>query len=170
MSKPKINQLITRYNYSARPKPFDKNGYIVIHWVGGVSKAKDNAKYFNGGNRNASAHFFVDDNEIWQITKTKYYYTWHCGDCHSGKYGSKCYNNNSIGIEMCCHKDKDGNLYVSDETIERTGKLVRWLMDYYNITDESHIIRHYDVSTKKCPAPYVNATKWKKLKSKLLGK
>lgn len=166
MSKPKINQMITAYNYSKRPKPFDKNGYIVIHWVGGVSTAKNNAQYFNGGNRNASAHFFVDDKSIWQIIKTKNYYAWHCGDGHGGTKGKVCYNYNSIGIEMCCKKDSKGNLYITDKTIERTALLVKWLMEYYNVP-ASHVIRHYDVSQKHCPAPYVDATKWKELKAKL---
>ena len=59
----KINKKISRYNQSSR------NGasirYIVIHYVGAISSAKNNCIYFCGGDRDASAHFFVDS-EIWQ--------------------------------------------------------------------------------------------------------
>ena len=34
---------------------------------------------------------------------------------------------------------------------------------------EGSVIRHYDVTGKLCPAPYVDASKWAALKSRILG-
>lgn len=58
----KINKKISKYNQSGRNG--NKVSFIVIHYVGAVSSAKNNCIYFCNGNRNASAHFFVDS-EIW---------------------------------------------------------------------------------------------------------
>ena len=33
--------------------------YIVIHYTGSEGTAANNVSYFNGGNRGASAHYFV---------------------------------------------------------------------------------------------------------------
>ena len=171
MKKPKINTLITTVNKSKRSKPMNKSGYIVVHWVGAASHAKNNAKYFYGTDRQASAHYFVDDNEIWQVVYTKNWASWHCGggrqSSKGGTYFGKCKNDNSIGIEMCCKKDKNGKLYISDKTIARTATLVKWLMNYYNIP-ESNVIRHFDVTGKSCPGGYTTAAKWKKLKEILV--
>lgn len=145
----KINTKISRYNNSSRNGAGTK--YIVIHWVGAVSTAKNNADYFNGGDRQASAHFFVDDKEIWQSVSVGRA-SWHCGGGRQsnkgGTYLGKCTNSNSIGIEMCCKK-KDGKLYITDKTIANTGELVRYLMKKYNIP-QSRVIRHFDVNGKYC--------------------
>ena len=61
-----INRKITLVNFNDRntnPK------YIVIHYVGAVSTAKNNANYFYNAYRGASAHYFVDENEIWVSIK-----------------------------------------------------------------------------------------------------
>lgn len=170
MKKPKIKVLITKINKTKRSTPMSKNGYIVVHFVGAVSSAKNNAMYFYDKDRQASAHYFVDDNEIWQIVRTKNYSAWHCGGSRIStkgcKYFGKCKNDNSIGIEMCCKKDSNGNLYISDKTIERTAKLVKWIMQSYGIP-ASHVIRHFDVTGKSCPGGYTTAAKWKTLKTKL---
>lgn len=170
MKKPKIKVLITKINKTKRSTPMSKNGYIVVHWVGAVSSARNNAMYFYDKDRQASANYFVDDNEIWQVVHTKNWAAWHCGgkkvSTKGGKYYGKCKNDNSIGIEMCCKKDKNGKLYISDKTIARTATLVKWLMQYYNIP-ESHVIRHFDVTGKACPGGYTTAAKWNKLKAKL---
>ena len=52
------------YNVSKRSDPIM---YIVIHYTGAEGTAKNNIDYFNGGNRSASADFFIGQNgEIWQ--------------------------------------------------------------------------------------------------------
>ena len=40
-----------------------------------------------------------------------------------------------------------------------TAELVNMLMKKYNIPAEN-VLRHYDITRKLCPAPYVDAAKW----------
>lgn len=143
-----------------------QNKYIVIHYVGAVSTAKANADYFYSVNRQASAHYFVDENEIWQVVKEGDG-AWHCGT--TGKYyHSECRNTNSIGIEMCCYMN-NGVLDIKEETINKTIELVKELMAKYNIP-VGNVIRHYDVTHKVCPAPFVNnSNRWNDFKSRLVG-
>lgn len=142
-----------------------QNKYIVIHYVGAVSTAKANADFFYSVNRKASAHYFVDENEIYQVVKESDS-AWHCGT--TGKYYSNCRNSNSIGIEMCCFNN-NGTLDISEKIIENTIELTKKLMSKYNIPLEN-VIRHYDVTHKCCPAPFVNnPNRWNDFKNRLVG-
>lgn len=92
--------------------------YVVMHYTGNSKDtAKANANYFGGAGRNASAHFFVDDAEIYQSVELRDT-AWHCG-AKSYKHGS-CRNANSIGIEMCCTA---GNYRISGRTKENAAYL-----------------------------------------------
>jgi N-acetylmuramoyl-L-alanine amidase CwlA len=160
-----INEKITKVNKTVMTNK--KNKYIVVHYVGSVSTAKNNANYFYSVNRGASANYFVDDNEIWRVVKDKDM-AWHCGTKKT-YYHKECRNNNSIGVEMCCIK-KNGKLDISDKTVNNTIELVRDLMKKYDIPVEN-VIRHYDVTRKKCPAPFVsNKARWEDFKAKLVDK
>lgn len=171
-----VKKKFTPYNHNKLPNRQVK--YIVIHWVGSASSAKNNADYFYSGDRQASAHYFVDDNECWQIVKESDV-AWAVGGGpldqgspyakYGKKYFGKCTNSNSISIEMCCAKDKNGKLYITDKTIENTGKLVRGIQKRWNIDDE-HVISHFLVNGKICPGPYVEPLAWEKLHSILVGK
>ena len=135
--------------------------YIVIHYVGAVSSAKNNVDYFYDKDRQSSAHYFVDEKSIWQCVEDTNI-AWHCGGAK--KYFSNCRNSNSIGIELCCKKDKSGKWYFEDKTLENATELVRSLMNKYNVKFEN-IIRHYDVTHKVCPKPFVDDAKyWNKFK------
>lgn len=141
-----------------------QNKYIVIHYVGAVSTAKANAEYFYSVNRQASAHYFVDENEIWQVVKEGDR-AWHCGT--TGKYYNDCRNSNSIGIEMCCFNN-NGVLDISEKVVSKTIELTKELMAKYSIPVEN-VIRHYDVTHKICPAPFVNnESRWNDFKSRLV--
>ena len=142
--------------------------YIVVHYVGATGSALQNVQYFNrNSNLGASAHYFVghaaENGAIHQSVDPKHR-AWHCGGA-TYKH-PKCRNINSIGIEMCCHKDKQGNWYFDAITIEQTAKLVKWLMELYNIPI-GNVIRHYDVTGKLCPAPFVNEVVWRDFKNRL---
>ena len=100
-------------------------------------------KYFDGGNRNSSANYFVDDKRVVEIIEPKNSRSWHCGD-GNGKYGIT--NDNSIGVEMCINVDGDFN-----KTFKNTVELTKQLMKEFGI-DADHVVRHYDASRKKCPA------------------
>ena len=142
--------------------------YIVIHYVGAVSTAANNASYYANNRLSASAHYFVDEKEIWQSVE-EYNAAWHCGGPLQGPNGHAyfgiCQNSNSIGIEMCVKK-KNGKWYFEPETVSNTIWLTKQLMKKYNIPIEN-VIRHYDVTGKICPEPYVNETIWKEFKKML---
>lgn len=161
-----IKEYLTTCNYWAGngSKGNKVNEYIVIHYVGAVSTALNNAKYFYNTYRGASANYFVDENDIYRVVKDSDS-AWHCGT--TGKYKHpKCRNTNSIGIEMCCFNN-NGILDVSDKVVERTIQLTKELMAKYNIPAEN-VLRHYDITGKICPAPMVNnPDRWNDFKARL---
>lgn len=125
--------------------------YIVIHYTSNKGDtAKNNADYFAREVVGASAHYFVDEEEIYQsvLDKDK---AWHCGSKTGYKHW-ECRNTNSIGIEICMN-DRNGGLRAT--SIENSKELVVSLMRKYNI-DIDHVIRHYDVTGKYCPGPMVD--------------
>ena len=139
----KINKKQIAYNISKRNTAAT---YIVIHDTGNKNRGADaeaHFKYFNGGNRNSSADFFVDDKQILQVNDYIKNYTWHCGD-GKGKYGIT--NANSIGIEICVNSD--GNY---EKAYANAIELTKQLMEELNITVD-RVVRHYDASRKNCPA------------------
>lgn len=173
----KINKKISKYNNESR-QGWDVK-YIVIHYVGAVSTAKNNADYFAGGDRQASAHYFVDENEIWQSVEESRA-AWHCGGPLQGPNGhtffSYCTNLNSIGIEMCVVK-KGGKYIVKTGTVDNTAWLVQRLMKKYGIP-KNHCIRHFDVTGKNCPDAYpeyapsdylLSAPAWERFRDRITG-
>lgn len=163
-----IKKLLTKVNvtkFSGQPRAIK---YIVIHYTANKGDtALNNAKYFENVNRNSSAHYFVDENEIYQIVEDNDI-SWHCGVDYSkgkAKYWNICKNMNSIGIEMCSDYDKD--YYISKKTMENTIELTKELMGKYNIPIEN-VVRHYDVTGKNCPAPWVKDNEiWNEFKKQL---
>lgn len=138
----------------------NKIEYIVIHSTGNYTDTDEgNAKFFVSGTRNASAHYFVDEDSITQVVKDKDG-AWHVGD---GKNKNGINNNNSIGIELCHTNGK-----ISDKTIANAIELVKLKMKEYNIPINK-VVRHYDASGKNCPSPfnYNNWEGWTKFKQLL---
>ncbi|WP_278287279.1 peptidoglycan recognition protein family protein [Caloranaerobacter ferrireducens] len=136
--------------------------YIVIHDTGNKRKGADayaHYRYFNSGNRRASAHYFVDDKEILQLVED-HNASWHCGD-GKGKY--RITNHNSIGVEICINED--GNY---DKAVQNTIDLVKYLMEKYDIPLE-RVVRHYDASRKICPRSMSknNWERWHNFKKEL---
>ncbi len=130
---------------------------IVVHFTATLASARNNATYFarNEG-QGASAHYFVDDitPEIYQSVAE--------GDTawHAGNWQMNC---RAIGIEVV----SAGEDFSATE-VEKLGWLVKRLMARYGI-GASGVIRHYDVTGKLCPAPYVAASKWAALKAAITG-
>jgi len=139
--------------------------YIVVHYTANNGdRAQGNGNYFSQANRNASAHYFVDENEIVQSVKDTDT-AWHCG-AKSYKH-ELCRNDNSIGIEMCSEKDNNGQYYINQATQNRTIRLIKVLMKQYNIPIEN-VLRHFDVTGKICPEPFVkNQVQWLDFKKRL---
>ena len=132
--------------------------FLVIHYTANNGDTvQNNLDYFAGNAVGASAHYFVDENGYGQSVKDQDT-AWHCG---ANSYRHKaCRNANSIGIELCSKKDSRGNYYFMDQTVYNAAALARQLMQTYGI-DRAHVLRHYDVTGKRCPAPMVdNPTLW----------
>ncbi len=139
--------------------------YIVVHYTANNGDtAQGNGNYFAQANRNASAHYFVDENTIVQSVLDNDT-AWHCG-AKSYRH-EKCRNDNSIGVEMCSEKDSNGQYYINEQTQNTAIVLVKTLMEKYNIPLEN-VLRHYDVTGKMCPEPFVrNQVQWLDFKQKL---
>lgn len=159
----KINKHHGTYNRQRRIQPVK---YIVVHYVGSGTSAAGNAlancKYFAGGDRQASAHYFIDDGGIWEYADPETYVAWHCGDGH-GAYGIT--NANSIGIEVCMNGDKP----FTAKEITFLKQLVVHLMKRFSVP-ASHVVRHFDASRKQCPLFYAKRQKeWIALRKTITG-
>lgn len=153
-----INKMISAYNH------YDYNNpkYLVFHYVGAQSStAKNNATYFFNGDRQASAHYFCDDDEIWQSVEDL------CGSWAVGNTRTEVNNQNSINVEMCC---MGSNLLVTEATENNAIELGAYLMKKYNIPI-SNVRSHYDVTAKGklCPN-FANTSRWSNFKNKLQAK
>ena len=154
----------------------DGNQFIVVHYLGVDGQNPD--LYCQGsGNCGYGGHYNIFwDGTIYMAANPDRDTVWHCGgdrqgyDEGSAKYFHICENWNSIGIECSVHYD--GTWYFTTETQESLVWLVSYLMDKYGIPID-HVIRHWDVTGKHCPAPYVENTgyktnwTWQQFKEKL---
>ena len=148
-------------------------GHIVVHYTGAAGGAVDNGRYFAGGSRGASAHYFVDSGAIVQSVADSDT-AWAVGN-----WGA---NLRTLSIEVC----SAGEDFSQGER-ERLRWLVRTLMERHGI-DADHVIRHYDVydryrniggrwidPRKCCPAPYApnggdpSGAKWRELHDYITG-
>lgn len=176
MSKIKINT-----KYKAKSISYGGNRdlnnvyFIVIHYTAGNGDtAEADARYFATGNtRTAGAHFFVDKagkiyqsiamNKIaWSVGGDKYS---DCAKTGGGKFYGQCTNTNSVSIELCdCMKD------TNYEQLLATRELVQYIQK--KCPNAKHIIRHFDVTGKYCPAPMMgkNNAKWNRVHDFLIGK
>lgn len=145
-------------NYQkGRTQPIE---YIVVHYTANTGDtAQNNLDYFARTKTGTSAHYFVDENEVFQSVQDTDV-AWHCGS--KNPRHPYCRNANSIGIEMC---NSVGG--VPEAVRARTAAFVRQKMKEYGI-DSSHVLRHYDVTGKRCPAPWVDDPRaWMDFKSML---
>ena len=159
-----LKQMFIKFNYGTRNLPNDTIKYIVIHDTGNTSAGANalmHYNYFNGGDRQSSADFFVDKDQVIQVVDCTKNYSWHCGD-GGGAYGIT--NRNSIGIEMCIPSDGD-----FAKTLTNTIELVAFLIDKLKLTNVA-VVRHYDASRKNCPASLSSNSwvGWATFKQKLI--
>lgn len=139
----KLIQNLTKVNYT---KGNNGRKYIVIHYTGNrTDTGMANSNYFKSTNRGASAHYFVDAENVVQVVSDSDT-AWAVGRNYgSNNLFGRCTNSNSISIEMC---STDGK--ISDGTYRNTVELTKTLMKKYNI-DAAHVVRHWDVCSKSCP-------------------
>ena len=140
--------------------------YIVMHYTANNGDtARNNCDYYHRvGGLQASAHYFCDEYGAMQSV-LECDTAWHCGA--RAYWHPECRNANSIGIEMCSRKRADGSYYILPETVANAAALAREIMQRYGI-DTEHVVRHYDVTGKRCPMPWVDdPAQWAAFKAML---
>ena len=139
----KINQkFIPVSNTFTRPGIKMNPEYITIHETDNTAKGANDEAHarlqYNGNSRQASWHFQVDDDSIYQSLPTNEV-GWHAGD------GNGSGNMKSIGIEICVNSD--GNF---KKAVENAAWLTKHLMDTLKIP-LSKVVQHNRWSGKNCP-------------------
>ncbi len=140
--------------------------YIVMHYTANNGDtARNNCDYYHRvGGLQASAHYFCDEHGAMQSVR-ECDTAWHCGA--RAYWHPECRNANSIGIEMCSRKRADGSYYILPETVANAATLAKDIMQRYGI-DTEHVVRHYDVTGKRCPMPWVDdPAQWAAFKAML---
>lgn len=155
---PKIVNNLTKVNLTRKTNR--RIDYIVLHYYGGLSSAINNSNYFKDVYRGASAHYFVDDQDIIRVVRDTDV-AWSVGDKTVGALKSKVSNSNSINVEIRPYKidpnsinSQDRDWYFTEQTLINTVDLVKYLMAEHNVPI-SKVIRHHDVTGKLCPRPFV---------------
>lgn len=164
-----------RGNYGEERKP-EQIKYMVIHYTGNDGDtAHANAEYYFKNVVKASAHYFVDDKEVWSSVPDLCV-AWAVGgkkwaDCKATGGGTlyrTVTNTNSISVELCDTR-KDGVYGASEKTLENAVELCRKIMKRYQIPIE-RVVRHFDVTGKHCPAYFMDPAAWASFKARLAGK
>ena len=140
--------------------------WIVVHYTGMVVTQGDPdtaSLAIARSKRAASTHYLVGDRgdraDIVQLLPVKYA-AYHVGAKDDRKL-IPCYNGNSIGVDLCeCKLDCSStsvscnDWYFTPQTFDNGARLIAYLAQEYGIPTD-HIVRHYDVTHKRCPRPFV---------------
>lgn len=137
--------------------------WIIVHYTGDYGsqgRAKKTADAMQTWKRTTSTHYLVGDDAVYQVVEDRHA-AWHC----PYEKSNKCLacNTVALGVDLVEHKRnsrsksvKDRDWYFTDKVIEDGAKLVAELADKYSIPMD-HIVRHYDVTGKWCPRPFVGS-------------
>lgn len=176
MAVPFYNDYVIKNKYS-RPalKLLSVKGIVIHYTANKGATAENHQDYFDGsdggGSRYAGAHIFVDSDSavcIIPLNEVAYHANEKPSKLSQFKATASYYTGGNanlvtIGIEMCI--EKDGSFHPN--TVKRTQEIVKYLMDLYNVP-VSNVVRHYDVTGKICPKPYVDSpTAWNNFKKGL---
>ena len=154
---PKDGKTKSRFGYRGHKRI----AWIVVHYTGDCGSqgcAQKTAEAMQTWKRAVSTHYIVGDDAIYQCVEDRHA-AWHCPYGKSNKCAAS--NSVSIGVDLVEHKRnarsrsvKDMDWYFTDRVIWDGARLVAMLADKYGIPQE-HIVRHYDVTGKWCPRPFV---------------
>lgn len=172
------NEFITKNKYTRPGILLKEVRKIVLHWTANPgAPAKNHVKYFgvtlpaqsklaeqqNKKVTYASAHIFGDKTEsvcIIPLNEVAY----HANDVQKRNDDGTAYrgvkeiapnaNLHTLGYEMCV--EENGKIHA--DTIKRAVSDIAALCKTYKLT-EKDIVRHYDVTDKNCPAPFVKDEK-----------
>lgn len=139
-------------HYTANPGASAKNHAMYF----GRSLPQSNDAYVRSGKsrktRSASAHIFVDRYEaVCIIPLDEVAYAANDGSYRDIPELRPNANYLSISVEKCI--EKDGSFHP--DTIKRAKQVFAELCKMFNLDPIEDIVRHYDVTRKNCPAPYV---------------
>ncbi len=151
VAKPEMQEMYLTKNVNSRPGILlEKVRGVVVHYTANPgTDARANRNYFESrkeepdekGNK-VSSHFIIGlDGRILC-----------CVPENEIAYASNVRNGDTLSIE-CCHPDKTGRF--NQATYQSLVRLVAYLCDKYEL-EQSGIIRHYDVTGKKCPKHMVD--------------
>ncbi len=139
----------------------NKISWIIVHYTGdrySQGRAKKTADAMQTWKRTTSTHYLVGDDDIYQVVEDRHA-AWHCPYEKSNKCAAS--NTVALGVDLVEHKRNsrsksvnDRDWYFTDKVIEDGARLVAELADKYSIP-QSHIVRHFDVTGKWCPRPFV---------------
>ena len=138
---------LTPNSYSRPQTPLYEVKNIVVHYTGNPGTTGiANRNYFENlmtkKTTSASSHYVIGlDGEIIQ-----------CLPLNEISYATNHRNNDTISIETC-HPDVTGKF--NEKTYKSLVALVANLVKEYNL-EINDVIRHYDVTEKKCPLYYVD--------------
>lgn len=172
---PIVDMMLT--NKKARPGKKIIPTHVCVHWTASQGPGADAdaiARYFERGERAASAHYAVDSEKVVRcIPENEMSYS-----VGANKYTPFALKNigaypnaHVISIEMCVNSD--GHFW---SMYSNTARLCAEIMNRYKMTADK-LIRHYDVTGKTCPAFFVSevyaqkymkmsaAEGWKKFKA-----
>lgn len=143
--------------------------WIVVHYTGTAASALANARAIEKELKDPrSTHYFVDGEQVLAVVPESRA-AWHVGspdkpDTPPEKLKKlPVFNGNAIGVDLCedklvydsQHKSVGDRDWYFDELTEATGaELIASIMRRYSI-DLDHVVRHYDVTEKWCPRPFV---------------
>lgn len=150
------NKYIGVNKYARSGKKLSAVKGIVVHWTANYGgTAMNHYNYFkNLKDRYASAHLFVDKSEALCIVPLNEI-CYHANDGSTKKIARFKPNANlvTIGVEMCVEK----NGVIHPDTVDRTEAVVAELCRKYGLNPLTDVVRHYDITGKNCPAPWVRS-------------
>lgn len=126
---------------------------MAVHYTATSASAHNNLVYFSRPGAEASAHLFVDkDGAIRQSVRFEDT-AWAVGDWAE--------NQRTVSVEVVSAGED-----FTDAQVAALAEIWAYLVATYGVT---RLLRHYDVTGKLCPAPYVDADKWAALKARIVG-
>lgn len=119
---------------------------VVVHYTATGASAHNNLLYFSRSKADASAHYFIDKDGTLRQNVREADTAWQADNWPM--------NLMSVGIEVVSAGED-----FTEAQITALAALVGELMARYRLSAPD-VIRHYDVTRKHCPPPYVDAGKW----------
>lgn len=148
--KMKVKEMIIPYGANNPDRPINPDT-IVIHYSGGACVTAETLArcLVNNNANNVSANYCVDEKDIICTIPPGYM-----------SYGVTGHNNHIINIEVC-YSDPAGRFELN--AIANIRRIVKKCMRDFNIPADK-VVRHYDLTKKKCPWYYVdNPAEWTRL-------